>query len=373
MYHRSIGCCLLFVAVVLVPLLASAPVQAAATVTEPFASYYARYHGPRTLGAINSEVVDVGGVAMQYFEKGRLEDHRWQTDDPLQQVAYSRLTLELIQSAPEQAIDGLPVTYGSLQARMNEQMPPPVGFTGGTMALDDGVFVPFDANLGITPGYIVPWYFWNFINRAHLFPAGWLHAAGLPLGNAFSVLISGNGTGEQIMIQAFERTVLIYRPGAEWPVQRANIGTDMLWAQGQLPLVQSPDAALMNPPAMSGPRRIEVSLGRQWLAIYQGDQLVFDAPVSTGKDGFNTPPGRYAIYHKLTSQHMRGNQGGETWDIPGVPWVMYYQDDVAIHGVYWHQRFGTGERLSHGCVGLAPNDAGTVYEWAPIGTPVIVY
>ena len=30
---------------------------------------------------------------------------------------------------------------------------------------------------------------------------------------------------------------------------------------------------------------------------------------------------------------------------------------VALHGTYWHDQFGSGFRLSHGCINLGMDDA----------------
>jgi lipoprotein-anchoring transpeptidase ErfK/SrfK len=117
---------------------------------------------------------------------------------------------------------------------------------------------------------------------------------------------------------------------------------------------------------------IIVDLSDQWLYAYNGEQLVFDAPVSTGKDGFNTPPGRFAVYAKLRSQTMEGTLGGEYYRVPNVPSVMYINGGVAIHGTYWHNQFGTGVRRSHGCINLPVKAAAWLFEWAPMGTPVTV-
>lgn len=118
---------------------------------------------------------------------------------------------------------------------------------------------------------------------------------------------------------------------------------------------------------------IEVDLTKQWLFAYENGVQVFDAPVSTGKDGFNTPTGTYEIYTKLKLQTMRGTLGGETWVVPNVPNVMYFNGGVALHGTYWHNYFGTGVRMSHGCVNLPLDSAAWLYDWAPIGTQVVVY
>jgi len=44
-----------------------------------------------------------------------------------------------------------------------------------------------------------------------------------------------------------------------------------------------------------------------------------------------------------------------------VPWVLFFQAHNAIHGAYWHDRFGVTK--SHGCVNVAPLDARHLFEW----------
>jgi hypothetical protein len=340
----------------------------------PFIDYYWQHEGARVLGNINSPVLEMNGYRVQYFEKARLEDHRHQTSDPAQAVRYSPLTLEMMENHPDVAIDGMPITYGELRERHLGQYPPPPGFVHGPMQVDNGVFIPYEPHLTAAPGYVVPFQFWTYLNRHYLFPGGWQHAAGLPITNAFDVLLPAADGGEKrIIVQAFQNMVLtldlsnVYG----WPVAPANVGTDMLWASGTHPLLHLPAAP--PPSVVAGPKRIEVSLARQWLFAYEGNRLVLDVPVSTGKDGFQTPPGRFAIYSKVPIKTLRGRANGESWNVPDVPSILFYRGGFAIHGVYWHDRFGTGERYSHGCVGLAPDDAAVLYAWAERGTPVIIH
>lgn len=117
---------------------------------------------------------------------------------------------------------------------------------------------------------------------------------------------------------------------------------------------------------VDGARRIVIDLGDQTLTAYQGDVQVLHVYVSTGKAATPTLPGEFAIYQKLDSQHMTGDD----YDLPGVPWVMYYFDEFAIHGAYWHANFGVP--TSHGCTNMTIADAQALYRWAPLGTPVTV-
>ena len=329
-------------------------------VARQFRAFYGAHDGMRVLGPPLTGLRQVDGYPAQYFEKGRLEDHRNELKDPRWALMYGRLTVELMQRAPQSFANGTTLTYADLHRASEERRPAPGGFAGGTLAVEGGTFVPYDSQLRAAPGYVVPDYFWRYINRQDLFPGGWLHDVGLPLTDALTVQTVKQGERRTITLQAFERTVLTYDPKnpAEWQVERGNIGTDALRASGT--------------PRPAGAKRIEVDLSEQWMTAYVGDEMVYDAPVSTGRDGFNTPVGRYKIYLKYPKQTMRGTLGGESWVVPNVPNVMYFNGDVALHGAYWHNKFGTGARLSHGCVNLPLDAAALLYAWAPIGTPVIV-
>jgi lipoprotein-anchoring transpeptidase ErfK/SrfK len=139
------------------------------------------------------------------------------------------------------------------------------------------------------------------------------------------------------------------------------------------PAKPAPAAAKPAPAALAGTgKRIVVNLSDQWLYAYENGEIVFDAPVSTGRDGMQTPTGSYSIYAKLPVQTMRGVDNGEPWVVPDVPSVMYFNGGVALHGTYWHNLFGTGARPSHGCVNLPPKAAKWLYGWAPVGTQVRV-
>jgi lipoprotein-anchoring transpeptidase ErfK/SrfK len=122
-----------------------------------------------------------------------------------------------------------------------------------------------------------------------------------------------------------------------------------------------------------GGKVIDVNLSTQRLVALQDGEVVYITGVATGKDGFNTPAGTFSIYSKTKLRTMRGSLGGETWVVPNVPNVLYFNGAVALHGTYWHNMFGTGVRMSHGCVNLSLKDAEWIYNWAPVGTKVIVH
>lgn len=110
------------------------------------------------------------------------------------------------------------------------------------------------------------------------------------------------------------------------------------------------------------------------LYAYDDTKLFMKEPISTGLEFTPTPRGTFTIFKKTPSRYMQGPAPGlstEFYDLPGVPWDLYFTEGGAvIHGAYWHNKFG--QKWSHGCVNLSLENAKKLYEWADIGTPVIV-
>jgi hypothetical protein len=191
-------------------------------------------------------------------------------------------------------------------------------------------------------------------------------------------------------VQYFERAKFVYYPeeldgffrsmqasngfdlDALNEVQQSDLGRQLAQLRGVniAPMNQLAGTLTWDPAVWE--RRIEVNLSEQWLSAYEGDLLVFRAPVATGRDGFNTPVGDYAIYSRYDMQTMTGCMGGECWNVPNIPWVQYVVGGVALHGTYWHNAHGTGVRMSHGCINLRIEDAQWLYEWADVGTRVVI-
>lgn len=120
----------------------------------------------------------------------------------------------------------------------------------------------------------------------------------------------------------------------------------------------------------TGAKLIKVDLSSQHLYAYQGDTLLMDFPVSTGK-WHKTPTGTFNIWVKLRYTRMTGGDPslGTFYDLPNVPYTMFfYNDEVSksqgfsIHGAYWHNNFG--HPMSHGCVNMRIVEAQQVFAWA---------
>lgn len=140
-----------------------------------------------------------------------------------------------------------------------------------------------------------------------------------------------------------------------------------------------------------GKKHIYVDLTKQILYAYQGKILFMSTPISSGK--WNpTPTGDFTIWIKLRATRMTGGSGDDFYDLPNVPFVMFFYNNnvpqsagYSLHGAYWHNNFG--HPMSHGCVNMRIIDAQKLYNWVdPItngyttytdnthpGTPITIY
>lgn len=112
---------------------------------------------------------------------------------------------------------------------------------------------------------------------------------------------------------------------------------------------------------------IQIDLATQRLIAWEGKKPVYAITVSTGKRATPTRVGTFQIQSKHRYARMRGAD----YDVPNVPYTMYYKGGYAIHGAYWHRRFGTP--VSHGCINVAVNHSKWLFKWAKVGTSVVIH
>lgn len=109
-------------------------------------------------------------------------------------------------------------------------------------------------------------------------------------------------------------------------------------------------------------RWVAVDLYEQTAVAYEGDQMVFATLVSSGLPKWSTQEGLFQIYERHENTRMSGAAGNpDFYFIEEVPYVMYFDSDISLHGTYWHDRFGY--RQSHGCVNLSIMDAWWFFDW----------
>lgn len=120
--------------------------------------------------------------------------------------------------------------------------------------------------------------------------------------------------------------------------------------------------------AVSPERWIEVDISEQKLKAWDGTNLFLETPISSGLPGTPTPLGEFHIWIKLRYTKMEGGRGRYYYNLPNVPFTMFFQNDkvpnwrgYGLHGTYWHSDFGNPR--SHGCVNLPTPIAEKLYYW----------
>lgn len=135
---------------------------------------------------------------------------------------------------------------------------------------------------------------------------------------------------------------------------------ELLREQNELIVLRNPEK--MPKWASGSAPWLSVSLLRQTLVAFRGDQPVFATLVSTGVGGAADPSetqatvqGVFRIHTKHITRTMAGPEADDPYDLRDVPYVQYFHEGYALHAAFWHDGFG--QPKSHGCINLSPSDA----------------
>lgn len=120
-------------------------------------------------------------------------------------------------------------------------------------------------------------------------------------------------------------------------------------------------------------KRIEINLTSQRLYAFEGNTLIYNFSISSGKTQTPTVSGTFKPWIKLRYDRMIGGSRalGDYYNLPNVPYVIYFYQGYALHGTYWHSNFG--HPMSHGCVNLRTSDMAALYYWTDLSTPIVIY
>ena len=125
--------------------------------------------------------------------------------------------------------------------------------------------------------------------------------------------------------------------------------------------------------AFSGNKKIIVDLTKQEAYAYEGKTLVYKGWISSGRKEFSTPTGRYRVLAK-EEEHISnewpnkidpktGKRGGAK---------MPYMLRLTWSGIAMHLGYTPNRAASHGCVRLTKGFAKTLFNWADLGTRVVI-
>lgn len=150
---------------------------------------------------------------------------------------------------------------------------------------------------------------------------------------------------------------------------------ELYWADGAgLKILTEEEVAPISPNVDPNDKHIEVDLDFQTLSCYEGNSEVYFCRVSSGlKNIFDpatglpntklaTPAGNLLTHWKIVSLNMTAGSFQSGYSTPAVPWsTMISGEGIAIHGAFWHNAFG--EKRSHGCINVTPEDAKWIFRW----------
>jgi hypothetical protein len=138
------------------------------------------------------------------------------------------------------------------------------------------------------------------------------------------------------------------------------------WMRGMDGTVTNPGPPPKN--IGSNEKWIDVNLGLESLVAFEGETPVFATIVSSGRHDddpvkdHHTHPGEFRVREKHISATMDNDTATDgPYSIEDVPWIMYFDGSTALHGAFWHSRFG--HERSHGCVNMTPHDAHELFAW----------
>jgi hypothetical protein len=113
------------------------------------------------------------------------------------------------------------------------------------------------------------------------------------------------------------------------------------------------------------------------LTAYEGGKIVLDTLAIKGTIANQTPTGTFTILRRVQDETMDSGTLGIDPHGPGgyhlehVLNTQYFTSDGAsIHYNYWSSNFGYSG--SHGCLGLDLQDSQFLWNWAGVGTPVVI-
>lgn len=148
---------------------------------------------------------------------------------------------------------------------------------------------------------------------------------------------------------------------------------EYFWGDGAgFKVLYDEDVATISPDVDPVEKTMSLNLDYQTLSCYEAGREVYFCRVSTGiqftladsgeEINYSTPPGTLLTHWKILSKNMTAGDEASGYSTPAVPWCVYIQGGIAIHGAFWHNAFG--EPRSHGCVNVTSEAAKWIFRWS---------
>ncbi|MFN2569002.1 MAG: L,D-transpeptidase family protein [Candidatus Dormibacteria bacterium] len=121
-----------------------------------------------------------------------------------------------------------------------------------------------------------------------------------------------------------------------------------------------------------------ISLEKQTLTAYEDGHIFLTTLVTTGRPALPTPTGATTVTSKSHPWHMTSDWPKDSpyWYPPSdVNYVLWFRCcGYGIHDAPWRSTYGPGTQAqgSHGCVNVPGGRMPALFNWAEVGTRVIV-
>jgi hypothetical protein len=117
-------------------------------------------------------------------------------------------------------------------------------------------------------------------------------------------------------------------------------------------------------------KQIVVTLENQTLTYFEGTRVVGEFKISSGLIKTPTPTSEFEVISKKPIV----NYIGPGYNYPKTKWNLMFKESPGgnyyIHGAYWHNNFG--KPMSGGCVNVSYANMEGLYDWADVGTKIII-
>lgn len=186
-----------------------------------------------------------------------------------------------------------------------------------------------------------------------------------------------------------ERVVHVVQPGetltriaARYGVTTADIlrlnrlaNPNIIFAGQRLTIQGSAESVAVEEQWQAVFKRIVVDKSEQRAYVYEDGDLLWTFVISTGMPGSETWEGTFAVRSKIVNAYA------QLWGLQMPYWLGFYHTGYLENGfhalpimpsgaVLWDGYLGTP--VSYGCVILSHEDAAALFQWAEIGTEVVV-
>ncbi len=185
-----------------------------------------------------------------------------------------------------------------------------------------------------------------------------------PLGNSKSLVRTYTSIGDKL------NEATVFESSFQGGVNVALASSGAAVSIAAVPNKTNPNQAQING------KKILVNLKKQEMYLVENGVTISTRRISSGKWSTPTPVGTYKTRNKITVAYSR-------------PYKLYMEYWMAItpdgkyglHSLpYWKTKKGKlyegaahiGTPVSHGCIRQTVADAKSLYEWAPVGTPVVI-